>query len=171
MATKRKPPKKAEPIDVSARLAQALSEKQQTESHTHQDAPVVGDIVTVGTGKSELRITKVYDDGQEVNLEMSGTNLERFRVRVEDLHFVERQPRKPKEPEKPKIDVEELNERLIIAQHESVQQLSAAILQLKRHFEDSGAPPKAAIALDKFCVEVSEGWDETIGEIMKILDK
>jgi hypothetical protein len=104
-------------------------------------------------------------------LELPGTNLERYRVRVEDLNFVKRQPRKPKEPEKPKIDVEEFNERLVIAQHESVQQLSAAILQLKRHLEDSGASPKASIALDKFCVEVSDGWDETIGAIMKILDK
>ncbi len=74
MATKRKPPKKAEPPDVSARLTEALAEKQKAEGQTHQDTPVVGDIVTVGTGKSELKITKVYDNGQAVDLELPGTN-------------------------------------------------------------------------------------------------
>ncbi len=55
MVTRRKPPAKAEPIDISARLAEALAEKPTTEGNAHQDAPVVGDIVTVGNGKSELR--------------------------------------------------------------------------------------------------------------------
>ncbi len=98
MVTRRKPPAKAEPIDISARLSEALAEKPTTEGNAHQDATVVGDIVTVGNGKSELRVTKVYDDGREVNLELPGTNLERFWVLVADLNFVERQPRsKPKE--------------------------------------------------------------------------
>ncbi len=125
MATKRKPPKKAEPIDISAKLAEALAEKPKAESHEHHDAPFVGDIVTVGNGKSELRITKVYDDGKEVNLELPGTNLERFRVLVEDLNFVERQPRtKPKEPEKPKIDVEEVREHIAAVHHSIIEHLT-----------------------------------------------
>jgi hypothetical protein len=32
-------------------------------------------------------------------------------------------------------------------------------------------PAKAAIALDKLCVEMSESWDETIGAIMNFLNK
>ncbi|RZU39311.1 hypothetical protein [Edaphobacter modestus] len=169
MATKRKPPKKAEPIDVSARLAEALAEKPKAEGQTHQDAPVVGDIVTVGTGKSELRITKVYDNGQAVDLELPGTNLERFRVRVEDLNFVERQPRKPKEPEKPKIDVEEVREHIAAVHHSIIDHINGEIAILKKYLKSKGVSAAAANALDEFSKATESGWKEATATINETL--
>ena len=170
MATKRKPPKKAELIDVSARLAEALAEKQQTESHAHQDTPVVGDIVTVGTGKSQLRITKVYDNGQAVDLDLPGTNLERFRVPVEDLNFVERQPRKPKEPEKPKIDAAEVREHIAAVHHSIIEHINGEIAILKKYLKSKGVSPSTSGSLDEFCKTTEAGWKDAVEAIEKALE-
>ncbi len=171
MATKRKPPKKAEPPDVSARLTEALAEKQKAEGQTHQDTPVVGDIVTVGTGKSELRITKVYDNGQAVDLELPGTNLERFRVPVEDLNFVERQPRKPKEPEKPKIDVEEVREHIDAVHHSIIEHINGEIAVLKKYLKSKGVTSSSAGSLDEFCRTTEAGWKDAVEAIDKALEE
>lgn len=161
MATKRKLPKKAEPIDVSARLAESLRAKPGAESHAHQDAPVIGDIVTVGTGKSELRITRVYEGGHAVDLEFPGTNLERFRIRVDDLHFVERQPR---EPPKPKIDADDVREDIAAFDHSVVDHLKAEIAVLKKRLQRKKVPT-AAEALDDFAEAIESAWKEAVKEI------
>lgn len=170
MTRKRKLPTKAEPIDVSARLAEALAQKPKAEHQTHQDAPVVGDMVTVGTGKSALRVTKVYHDGQAVDLELPGTNLERYRVRVEDLNFLERQPRKPKEPEKPKIDAEAVREHIDAVHHSIIDHLNGEIAVLKKYLNSKGVSPSAADALDEFSKMAETGWKDVVEAIEETLD-
>src|ERR1700754_924476 len=113
MATRKKTAKKmAEPIDISAKLAESLSERAKPERHESQDAPQTGDRVTVGDRETVWTVSSVSYSGREVNLSIPGTNLERFRVPVDDLNFVDRAPRKPKEPPKPKMDVNAIRERI-----------------------------------------------------------
>ena len=101
MTTKRKPPKKAEPVDIGGSLFDALAQKPEPEHHEHYDGPAVGDQVTVGSGTSVYTVLSVSQNGKEVNLHIPGTNLERFRVPVRDLTIAGQTPRKPKEPPKP----------------------------------------------------------------------
>lgn len=54
-----------------------------------QRIPKVGDNVIPGTSKSAWRVWQVSDDGSEVNVEIPGTNLNRYRVPVRDLTWVE----------------------------------------------------------------------------------
>jgi hypothetical protein len=54
-----------------------------------QRIPKVGDKVIPGTSKSVWRVWAVSEDGSEVNVEIPGTNLNRYRVPVRDLTWVE----------------------------------------------------------------------------------
>jgi hypothetical protein len=132
---KTKRTKTAEPTaSVEERLAAALKQKPIVEEH---EAPVpsvaTGDRVARGASDTIYEISYVSGSGLEVNLCLPGTNLERFRVPVGELKLIDRKarPLPPKEPEKPRIDVEGVHERLVVTQHDSVQQLSAAIANLK----------------------------------------
>lgn len=74
--------------------------------------PVVGDMVTMGGRDTEYRVSYVSPNGREVNLEVPGTNLARYRVPVEDLNISGRAARKPREPPKPRMDVEGVRARI-----------------------------------------------------------
>ncbi len=134
--------------------------------------PALGDRVTIGGGETIWTISSIGYKGDEVNLHIPGSNLERFRVRVSDLVPVELTPRtKPTlAPKKPRIDAESINEALIVAQHESVQHLSAIILSLKEQLAANGAPPKSIAVLDKLCLTVDGAWDAALGSIMKMVE-
>jgi len=54
--------------------------------------PQIGDKVTRPRSESILEITRVSKDGDEVNLQLPGTNLEWFRVKTDTLTFVDRKP-------------------------------------------------------------------------------
>jgi hypothetical protein len=56
------------------------------------EPPRIGDKVKPGKSEMVYEISSVSREGDEVNLHVPGTNLERFRVRIEDLTFVERKP-------------------------------------------------------------------------------
>jgi hypothetical protein len=49
----------------------------------------VGDNVIPGTSKSVWTVWRVSDDGSEVHVEIPGTNLNRYRVPVRDLTWVD----------------------------------------------------------------------------------
>ena len=132
---------------------------------------MIGDIVTVGTGKSELRVTKVYHDGQAVGLELPGTNLERFRVSSEDLNFVERQPRKPKEPEKPKIDAEAVRGHIDAVHHSIIEHINGEIAVLKKYLKSKGVSSSAADALDEFSSTTETGWKAAVEAIDDMLEE
>ena len=133
MTTKRKSAMKAEPtVSVEERLVEALTHKNKIEdSHPHHEVPALGDKVTIGKGESIWSVSKVSANGKEVNLEIPGTNLERFRVNVDDLNFVVRTTRhKPKEPEKPKIDAAEVRKRFASARQKGTDELAHPRQQL-----------------------------------------
>jgi hypothetical protein len=52
--------------------------------------PHVGDKVTIPRIKSVLEINNVHYGGDEVDLQLPGTNLQSFRVKTHTLTFVER---------------------------------------------------------------------------------
>jgi hypothetical protein len=54
--------------------------------------PQVGDKVTIPRVVSVLEVTHVSRDGDEVNLQRIGTNLEWFRVRTDTLTYIARKP-------------------------------------------------------------------------------
>lgn len=133
--------------------------------------PSVGDKVTVGNSDTVWEISAVSDDGKEVRLHIPRTNLERFRVPVADLTFVDRrQIAKPASPLEPKIDIDGIHERLVVAQHDSVQRLSADVAQLKQLLALDGAPASVGKGLDTLCAEVDERWDAAIRAVMERLE-
>ena len=54
--------------------------------------PQVGDKVYPPRSEMVYEISKVHHGGEEVDLHVPGTNLERFRVRTDSVTFVERKP-------------------------------------------------------------------------------
>src|ERR1700730_13604925 len=55
-------------------------------------APQVGDKVKPGRSVLTYEISNVHYGGKEVDLHVPGTNMQRFRDRVDTLTFVERKP-------------------------------------------------------------------------------
>jgi len=81
--------------DVALRKTGARSEIPTPGGRTLEDTPAmpqVGDKVKPGRSEMVYNISRVRDDGQEVDLHVPGTNLERFRVPTDSLTYVDRKP-------------------------------------------------------------------------------
>jgi hypothetical protein len=156
--------------DVEQRLAKALAKTSTDETGNLFDQPPqagVGDRVTVGTSETVYTISRVSHTGTQVDLQLPGTNIERFRVPVSDLNFAERPtPRQPPKPAKPAIDVDEVHERLVSAQHSSTDQLSGDIAILKKYLRSKGIRASAIDALDDLCEATEKRWADVVEEIL-----
>ena len=171
MAKSKRPSKKpAESTpSVEQRLAQALSQKPPRPSahEDNQPAANVGDKVTFSQSDTVYTISRVSPSGTQVDLRLEGTNIERFRVPVADLNFVDRPtPRQPPKPAKPAIDIEAVRERLTTAQQSSMDQLSGDIAVLKKYLRSKGVSASAIDTLDDLCEETEKRWAEVVAEIM-----
>jgi hypothetical protein len=169
MAPRRKPPVKVDTVDISKRLAESLGPKSEPEHHTSHGTPDIGDRVTVGTSESVWTVSSVSYSGREVNLHIPGTNLERFRVLADDLVFVDRTERKPKEPPKPEIDVDAVRERVEEAQHAILDHLKGEIAGLKKFLRSKGVP--IGEELDNFADTTETSWKQVVGAIEEKLEK
>src|SRR5277367_2786891 len=99
--------------------------------------PQVGDKVIPDHSESIWLITHVSPSGEEVNLNLEGTNLERFRVSSDTLKFVDRAPRTNKsapEPQ-PKLNATEVLERIGTVQRENLQRLEDDIEILTKYLK------------------------------------
>ncbi|WP_130421661.1 hypothetical protein [Edaphobacter modestus] len=166
MATKRKPPPKAEPtVSVEERLIEALAQKPKSESiHDHPAAVQVGDKVTVGDGESIWTVSRVSSDGNQVDLHIPETNLQRFRVLVDDLEFVERtQHPKPSKPAEPEIDVDEVRKRIASARGEFMEHFDEQIKVLKKFLKSHNIPAKE---LDELRMDIEDRWSVAEEAIM-----
>lgn len=156
--------------DVEQRLAKALSKKSADETGNLFDQPPqasVGDRVTIGKSDTVYTISRVSHSGTQVDVHLAGTNIERFRVPVSDLNFVERPtPRQPPKPAKPAIDVDEVHERLVSAQHSSMDQLSGDIAILKKYLRSKGIRSSLIDELDDLCEATEKRWANLIEEIL-----
>src|SRR4051812_26361495 len=81
--------------------------------------PTVGETVRLKTSNTVYEVTSVSPHGSSVNLALPGTNLERFRIPVTDLSFVQRKEVKalPPTPKERHINTDGIHGRLILAQH------------------------------------------------------
>ena len=168
------PPSKKKPsrstASVEERLAKALSPKAAAGTGNLFDQPPqagVGDRVTIGNSDTVYTISRVSHSGTQVDLYLAGTNIERFRVPVSDLNFLERpSPRQPPKPAKPAIDVDDVHEHLLAAQHSSMDQLSGDIAILKKYLKSKGIRATALEELESLCEATEKRWAEAVEEIL-----
>jgi hypothetical protein len=172
MATRRKPPQNAGELDFSERLSDSLSQPEELEPSLGDRLPEVGDRVRVGTSESVWTILSVSYSGEEVNLHIPNTSLQRFRVMVSDLVYVDGPTStKPKEPKKPKIDTEDVHEHLVSAQHGSMDHFEGDIALLKRYLKSKGLSASVADELDTLRMDIEGRWGEAIESIMDKLNR
>jgi hypothetical protein len=136
--------------------------------------PRIGDKVTVPPSDFVREITYVSKDGDEVNLQAPGTNLEWYRVEVSKLKFVERQPAprssNPFTAAEPTFDAEAILIRLYNAQLEVLERLDSDMTVLKAYLKTQHAPPGAIETLETLTVEQHVSWKKAIEGIKKLLD-
>jgi hypothetical protein len=137
--------------------------------------PQVGDKVKPGRSELVYEISRVSDDGVEVNLHVPGTNLERFRVRTDTLTFVERKPlartSNPFTTPEPTFDASEALERIATVKEENLKQLDDDMDILKAYLKTQHAPQAAIEALEGLTVEQHVSWKKAIERIKKLLEE
>src|ERR1700733_13252152 len=69
-----------------------MAKSKRTSASEPPPMPQVGDKVYPPNSQMLYEISHVHVGGDEVNLHVPGTNLERFRVRTDRLTFAERKP-------------------------------------------------------------------------------
>ena len=134
--------------------------------------PQVGDKVIPERSDSTWVITHVSPSGEEVNLNLQGTNLDRFRVRADTLKFVDRAPRtnKPAADAQPKLNSAKVLERIGVVQKESLQRLDDDIAILSKYLKTEGAPNTTIDALDSLSNEVHTKWQTAVEQIEELLE-
>ena len=92
--------------------------------------PRIGDKVTIPHTKSVLEVTHVSRDGDEVTLQLPGTNLQWFRIEADTLTYVDRKPpastSNPFTTPEPAFDADEVLERIRSVQEENLKRQSYA---------------------------------------------
>ena len=133
----------------------------------------VGDKVYPPNSQMLYEISHVHVGGDEVNLHVPGTNLERFRVRTDRLTFVDRKPpartSNPSTNPEPRFDGGELLKRIETVQRECLKQSDDDIDILKAYLKTQRAPKAAIEALEDLTVDQHKGWKSAIGKIKKVL--
>jgi hypothetical protein len=135
--------------------------------------PRVGDKVAVPPSESIREITYVSRNGDEVNLQAPGTNLEWFRVRTDKLKFVDRKPppitSNPFTKAEPVLDTEEVLRRIETIQRDNLERLDDDMDTLKDYLKAQKVPKAAITAVESLTVEHHVGWKKTLERIEKLL--
>jgi hypothetical protein len=170
MAKSRQPRKKApgSEADIAGSLQESLfQQKASKAAPTEEPQPVVGDKVTFPQSDTVYTISRVSPNGKQVDLRLEGTNIERFRVSISDLDFLERRaPRQPPKPAKPTIDIEAVREHLTSAQHSSMDQISGDIAVLKKYLSSKGVRTSAIDVLDELREATEKRWAAAVEDIL-----
>jgi hypothetical protein len=149
-----KPPKKAEALNAPP-------------------MPQVGDKVTPSRSEMVYEISRVSPGGEDVDLHIPGTNLERFRVRTDTLTFVERKPpartSNPFTHAEPVLDAGEVMERIAVVQEENLKRLDDDVDILKTYLKTQRAPKAAIEALEGLIVQQHVSWKKAIAKISELL--
>jgi hypothetical protein len=118
-------------------------------------------------------ISKVHYGGDEVDLHVPGTNLQRFRVPVENITFIERKaPARTSNPfttTEPVFDTDEILERIATVQEENLKRLDDDVDILKAYLKTQHAPNTAIEALEDLTVEQHVSWKKAVDRIKKLL--
>lgn len=138
--------------------------------------PSVGDkVIRMGGSGTVLEISKVHHGGDEVDLNLAGTNLEWLRVRTDSITFVERKtPARTSNPfttPEPTFDAGEVLERIATVKEENLKGLDDDIDILKAYLKTQHVPKGAIEALEGLTVEQHVSWKKAIEKIRKTLDE
>ena len=155
----------------------AKPRKKPTAQHTAAEPPrmpLIGDKVTMPHSKSVLEVNHVSRDGDEVDLQLPGTNLQWFRVRTDTLTFVDRKPpartSNPFTTPEPVFDAGEILERIATVLEENLKRLDDDVDILKAYLKSERAPKAAIEALEGLTVEQHVSWKKAGDRIKKVLE-
>ena len=137
--------------------------------------PKIGDKVTIPRSESVLEVTSVSRDGDEVNLQLPGTNLQWFRVRSDTLTFVERKaPARTSNPfttAEPVFNAGEVMERIQTVERENLQRLAEDIAILTKYLKTRNVPKAAVDALEGLSRKQQESWETAVERIEELLEE
>lgn len=137
--------------------------------------PKIGDKVTMPRSESVLEVTSVSRDGDEVNLQLPGTNLQWFRVRSDTLTFVERKaPARTSNPfttAEPVFNAGEVMERIRNVERENLQRLGEDIAMLTKYLKTQNVPRAAVDALEGLSRKQQESWETALERIEELLEE
>ena len=135
--------------------------------------PQVGDKVYPPNSQMVYEISHVHVGGDEVDLHVPGTNLQRFRVRTDRLTFVERKPpvrtSNPFTSPEPVFDGGQLLERIETVQRDGLRQSDDDIDILKAYLKTQRAPKEAIEALEGLTIDQHKAWKIAVGKIKKVI--
>jgi hypothetical protein len=135
--------------------------------------PQVGDKVKPGRSVLTYEISNVHPGGNEVDLQVPGTNMQRFRERVDNLTFVERKPpaqtSNPFTNPEPMPDAGEVLGRIATVKDKDLKRLDDDIDILKAYLKTQYVPEAAIEALEGLTVEQHVSWKKAIDRIKKLL--
>jgi hypothetical protein len=136
--------------------------------------PQVGDKVKSGRSVLTYEISNVHYGGKEVDLQVPGTNMQRFRERVDNLTFVERKPPAktfyPFTNPEPVLDADEIMQRIATVKEENLKRLDDDLDILKAYLKTQHAPKAAIEALEGLTVEQHVSWKKAVDRIRKLLE-
>ena len=137
--------------------------------------PKIGDKVTIPRSESVLEVTSVSRDGDEVNLQLPGTNLQWFRVRSDTLTFVERKaPARTSNPfttAEPVFNAGEVMERIQTVERENLQRLAEDIAILTKYLKTQNVPNAVIDAVEGLSRKQLESWESTVERIQELLEE
>ena len=149
--------------------------RKQSAAPDPPPVPQVGDKVRPGRSEMVYEISHVSKEGDEVNLHVPGTNLQRFRVPVSDLTFVERKaPARTSNPftnPEPTLDIAEVLEKIATVQRESLQRLDDDIEILTKYLKAEGAPKAAISILEGMSAKQHDSWKTAVERIEELLSE
>lgn len=136
--------------------------------------PRIGDKVTMPRSASVLQIKNVSPNGEEVTLELPGTNLQWLRVRTDTLTFVDRRPpartSNPATTPEPTFDADEVMKRIATIQKENPKRLDDDLDILKAYLKTQHTPKAGVEALERLTVEQHVNWKKAVDQIRKLLE-
>jgi hypothetical protein len=152
-----------------------MAKRKQAAAPEPPPVPQVGDKVRPGRSEMVYEISHVSKEGDDVNLYVPGTNLERFRVPVSDLTFVERKaPARTSNPftsPEPVLDASEVMERIDIVRRESLKRIDDDGDILKSYLKTEGAPKATIEALEDLTIDQHKSWKTAVDRIKKLLEE
>ena len=135
----------------------------------------VGDKVKPYSSEMVYEISKVHYGGNEVDLHVPGTNLQRFRVPVENITFVERKPpartSNPFTTPEPTFNAAEVLERIRTVERENLQRLEDNIAILTKYLKTQDVPKAVIDALVGLSSEQHKNWKKAIEQIEELLEE
>jgi hypothetical protein len=136
--------------------------------------PQIGDKVKPGRSVLTYEISNVHYGGKEVDLQVPGTNMQRFRERVDNLTIVERKP--PAKTSNPftnpeaVLDADEIMQRIATVEEENLKRLDDDLDILKTYLKTQHAPRATIETLDGLTVEQHVSWKKAVDRIRKLLE-